>query len=79
MLILSRKPGEQITIGDDIVITVVETRTGGVRLGINAPLSLSIRRPDATRNRTTRGGNDRTDAAERRTDEEQRRDEGAAA
>ncbi|GAB4141295.1 carbon storage regulator CsrA [Thermopirellula anaerolimosa] len=44
MLVLSRKTNEQIIIGDDIVVTVVSIRGGSVRLGIDAPATLSIHR-----------------------------------
>ena len=37
MLVLTRKAGEQIQIGDHIVVTVVRLLGGGVRLGIEAP------------------------------------------
>lgn len=43
-LILSRKRDEQIIIGDDIVITVVDLRGDKVCLGIDAPKSLSVHR-----------------------------------
>lgn len=38
MLVLSRRVGEKLLIGDDIVITVIDTRGDGVRLGIEAPV-----------------------------------------
>jgi carbon storage regulator len=44
MLVLSRKPGEQIRIGDQITITLVEVRGNRVRLGIEAPDSCRILR-----------------------------------
>lgn len=44
MLVLTRKPGEQIMIGDGIVITVLEGRGDGVRIGIEAPRGVSIQR-----------------------------------
>lgn len=44
MLILTRKAGEQITIGEDIVISVLEVRGSQVRLGITAPPSIAIHR-----------------------------------
>lgn len=44
MLVLTRKVGEQIKIGDDIVIRVVELGKGSVRLGIEAPAQVSILR-----------------------------------
>ena len=37
MLVLSRKPGEQVVIGDGITLTVVEVRGGRVRLAFDAP------------------------------------------
>ncbi|HSL39053.1 MAG TPA: carbon storage regulator, partial [Desulforhopalus sp.] len=37
MLVLTRKLGEGIVVGDDITITVVEIKGGTVRLGIEAP------------------------------------------
>lgn len=44
MLVLSRKPMEQIQIGENIWITVVRIGPGTVRLGIDAPPELNIRR-----------------------------------
>jgi len=41
MLVLSRRPGETIRIGDDIVITIVGGR-GSIKLGIEAPLSVRV-------------------------------------
>jgi carbon storage regulator len=47
MLVLTRKPGEKIMIGDDIVITVLESRGGeGVRIGIEAPRHVTIKREE---------------------------------
>lgn len=44
MLILTRKVGEEITIGEQIVISVLEVRGSQVRLGIKAPPSITIHR-----------------------------------
>lgn len=44
MLVLTRKIGERIYIGDDIVVTVERIERGKVRLGINAPKSVKINR-----------------------------------
>jgi carbon storage regulator len=44
MLVLSRKPGEDIQIGQDIIITLVEIKGNRVRLGIRAPESVNILR-----------------------------------
>jgi len=46
MLVLSRKVGERIRIGNDVVITVVRVTGGGVRLGIDAPAELPVVREE---------------------------------
>ena len=46
MLVLSRKIGERIWIGDDIAVTVVRITGGGVRLGIEAPSELPVIREE---------------------------------
>jgi carbon storage regulator len=46
MLVLSRKLGEVIAIGDKIRITVVEVKGNQVRLGIEAPQDLRIYRQE---------------------------------
>jgi carbon storage regulator len=48
MLVLSRKPGEKILIGDKISITVVRIAPGIVRIGIDAPDGLPILREELT-------------------------------
>ena len=42
MLVLTRKPGQTIRVGDDVEIVVVEVRGDQVRLGIRAPSDVSI-------------------------------------
>ena len=49
MLVLKRKPGEKILIGDDIVITVLDNRGDGVRIGIEAPKDCRILREEVLR------------------------------
>jgi carbon storage regulator len=44
MLVISRKTGEEIQIGDSIKITIVNVDKGVVRLGIDAPKDIPIRR-----------------------------------
>ena len=44
MLVLTRKQGEQIRIGGDVVITVVRTKGKAVRLGIQAPAHVPVLR-----------------------------------
>lgn len=46
MLVLSRKVGERILIGDDIAVTVVRVTGGGVRIGIEAPAELPVIREE---------------------------------
>jgi len=46
MLVLSRKLDEEIVIGDDIVIMVLEIRGDKVRLGIQAPADVPIHRQE---------------------------------
>ena len=44
MLVLSRKRDEQIVIGDNIIITVVDIRGDKVRLGVEAPADVPVHR-----------------------------------
>jgi len=46
MLILTRKLGEKINIGDDITITLVEIKGTQVKLGIEAPKHIEIHRQE---------------------------------
>lgn len=46
MLILTRKIGEKIKIGDDVVLSVVEMGKGYVKLGIEAPKDIAILRQE---------------------------------
>lgn len=46
MLVLTRKPGEAIVIGDDIEIEIVAIGGGKVRVGITAPRSTSVHRKE---------------------------------
>jgi len=46
MLVLSRKPGEEVIIGGDICITLLEIRGNRARLGITAPDGVSIWRKE---------------------------------
>ena len=44
MLVLSRKQNQEIIIGDDIKITILKTKGNTVRIGIEAPRDVSVRR-----------------------------------
>lgn len=46
MLVLSRKAGERILIGDDVAITVVRIGPNSVRIGIEAPKAMNIVREE---------------------------------
>lgn len=46
MLILTRRVGENVIVGDDIVISVIEVRGDAVRIGIQAPRALSVHREE---------------------------------
>jgi carbon storage regulator len=44
MLVLSRRKGEEIMIGDNVIVTLVEIRGGTVRLGVEAPEHVPVHR-----------------------------------
>ena len=46
MLILTRKVGESVLIGDDIFITVLSVRGNQVKLGVQAPKEVSVHREE---------------------------------
>lgn len=46
MLVLTRKAGESIVIGSDVVVTVIELRGGQVRVGIDAPREVEVHREE---------------------------------
>jgi carbon storage regulator len=46
MLVLTRRPGERLCIGNDIVITFLRTRGKSTRIGITCPSQIRIRRAE---------------------------------
>ncbi|PZS25832.1 MAG: carbon storage regulator [Pseudonocardiales bacterium] len=71
MLVLSRRAGESVIIGDDIVVTVLELRGDIVRVGIAAPRSVPVHREEVFRqvqaaNRAAATADDETVQALRR-------------
>jgi carbon storage regulator len=46
VLVLTRRPGESIMIGDDVVVTVLDVRGDVVRVGIRAPRSIHVHREE---------------------------------
>lgn len=56
MLVLSRKPGERIMIGDEVTVTIVRIGPNNVRIGIEAPRSMNIVREELQNNGTHKNG-----------------------
>ena len=46
MLVLTRKAGEGIIIGDNITVKIIEMKSGGIRVGIDAPRETKIYRQE---------------------------------
>jgi carbon storage regulator len=46
MLVLTRKSGESLIIGDDVVVTIVEIRGNQVKIGVEAPDSIKVYREE---------------------------------
>jgi len=46
MLVLSRKPGESVTVGDEVRITVLSVSGKQVRIGIEAPSDIAVHREE---------------------------------
>ena len=49
MLVLTRRAGESVMIGDDVVVTVLEARGDVIRLGIQAPKDVRVHREEVYR------------------------------
>ena len=63
MLILTRRMGETLMIGEDITVTVLGVKGNQVRLGVNAPRNVSVHREEIfarikNENESEAGGND---------------------
>jgi carbon storage regulator len=56
MLILTRKVGEVIMIGDDIVVKVLGVRSGQVKIGVDAPRELAVHRQEIFERIQAEGG-----------------------
>ncbi len=46
MLVLSRRVGDSVVIGEDIVVTVLEVKGDVVRVGVDAPRHVAVRRQE---------------------------------
>lgn len=49
MLVLTRRAGESVMIGNDVIITVLEARGDVIRLGIQAPRDVQVHREEVYR------------------------------
>ena len=49
MLVLTRRSGESVMIGNDVIITVLEARGDVIRLGIQAPRDVQVHREEVYR------------------------------
>lgn len=58
MLVLSRHIDEQIIVGDDIVITLIDIRGDKVRLGVEAPAEIPVHRREVWERLRERDDND---------------------
>lgn len=65
MLVLSRKNGERIDIGNNVSITVICVSGDNVRLGIDAPKDVLVLRHEITKKEPT--GDTRTDTSNKST------------
>jgi carbon storage regulator len=63
MLVLSRKPGEQVVLGNGVTLTVVEVRGERVRLAFDAPAQVRILRAELARPQEGPAGGGRAEPA----------------
>jgi carbon storage regulator len=70
VLVLTRKPGENIRIGADVIVTVLGVRSGHVKIGVQAPKGVPVHREEvyeriAEANRESRAAGVDPEAASR--------------
>ncbi len=63
MLILTRRVGETVMIGNDVTVTVLGVKGNQVRIGVNAPRDVAVHREEIFERikREEQGGGDRSD------------------
>ena len=63
MLILTRRVGESLVVGDDVTLTVLGVKGNQVRIGVNAPKTISVHREEIYQRiqREKNGGLDSTE------------------
>ena len=74
MLIITRRIGEKLMIGDDVSIIVLDVKGNQVRIGIDAPRDVAVHREEIyhriqAENNQNSGGNDESGSAEDSKDE----------
>ena len=57
MLILTRRVGETLNIGDDVEVTVLGIKGNQVRIGVNAPKKVAVHREEIYQRIKAEGGN----------------------
>jgi len=65
VLILTRRVGETVMIGDEVAVTVLRVKGNQVRLGVNAPKSISVQREEIFQRMKRENGE--SDASEQTT------------
>lgn len=68
MLVLSRRIGERVLIGEDIWVTVLDVRDGRCRLGIEAPNNVAIHREEVRGKRETKLKSSKTEQERKEAD-----------
>ena len=63
MLVLTRKVGERIHVGDTVTITVVRIQGDKVRIGVQAPANVGVHREEVYRRLQAQAPGDKADAA----------------